>query len=96
MHIRRLKLEIRYGSGGQAWNKHCSLLRYLRKRHASNHHIQRADAGKSGFNAPVVKSGLTKPHRRDILTTLEQLWHRHHDAARGLSGQPRTHRAAGQ
>ncbi|GBP21877.1 hypothetical protein EVAR_6849_1 [Eumeta japonica] len=40
--------------------KHCSLLRYLRKRHASSHYIQRADLEKSGFNAPVLISGLTE------------------------------------
>ncbi|GBP25999.1 hypothetical protein EVAR_84559_1 [Eumeta japonica] len=38
---------------------HCSLLKYLRKRNASSHYIQRADPEKSGFNAPIVNSWLT-------------------------------------
>ncbi|GBP79095.1 hypothetical protein EVAR_103520_1 [Eumeta japonica] len=44
---------------------HCSLLRYLRKRHASSHYNQRTYPEKSGLNAAVVNSGLTKMGRRD-------------------------------
>ncbi|GBP63387.1 hypothetical protein EVAR_56498_1 [Eumeta japonica] len=46
---------------------HCSFLRYLRKRHATSHYIQKADPKKSGFNAPVVDSGLTKTAQKVVL-----------------------------
>ncbi|GBP64253.1 hypothetical protein EVAR_21571_1 [Eumeta japonica] len=47
-------------SSGQVWNKPLFSPEILRKRHAPSHCIQRTDPEKTGFNVPVVNSGLTK------------------------------------
>ncbi|GBP34286.1 hypothetical protein EVAR_13425_1 [Eumeta japonica] len=45
---------------------HCSLLRYLRKRHASSQ-SQRTDSDESLFIAPVVNNGITKTAQNMVL-----------------------------